>query len=800
MTKVTKTKATAVLLATVVVAVMMTACEHEGGLLGKIEAEPTCSTGSLEFIEVEGAAAGTPQQITLGNRGDQPADFTLQDDANWLDISPDSVTSDGPGDDVTVDVTPELAGLLPGVYTATIWVRCGEWQQAVAVELVVVPYDPVGDNIIYVSIDGDDALGNGTIANPYRTVTKGVSMLVIIAGKDTVYILPSDTAYAAGETFPIQLDVLAAPATVAVTAAGAEYVEISGGNLSRVFEVSSGETCTLSGLTVSDGSSSSSAPPKHGAGVYVSNGTITIADCVFQNCSADDNGGAVRVDGGSVASFSGCVFRLNDAGGDGGAVSDGSGPTFDDCVFEGNTAAGAGGGVGGAGGAFTRCVFSGNSAVGSGGGCFLGGAATVQDCTFDLNSTGLDGGAIYAAGGKLTIDGSIIFSNLATGAGGGVYVSGGGSINSSVVASNTADAGGGIYVTSAGVTITRNTVVGNVANTSGGGIYDSASSPISDSTIDSNTADEGGGIYVASAPASVSSVNVVNNYANASGGGIYISAGGGVSDSTFDANTADVGGGIYVTLVAAFIGVNTITGNHANTSGGGVAFDAAGAGAGLPSSMFHDCRLRDNTADVSGGGIFVTGASLVACGPNAIVSNSAPTGGGVHIAHGSLGGQPFLFFRTNLVALNQGGGVLLELGTLDVESCTIVDNEGVGLWDSSIAMTGILVVNSIFWGNDDDIDGVVSSEISYCYISDGDYSGANNNIDVTADPDPLFVDPSGEDYHLQLGSPCIDAGDNSADLWPVDLDGNPRVVDGDGDFEPWNGTTDSVDMGCYEYQ
>jgi hypothetical protein len=50
-------------------------------------------------------------------------------------------------------------------------------------------------------------------------------------------------------------------------------------------------------------------------------------------------------------------------------------------------------------------------------------------------------------------------------------------------------------------------------------------------------------------------------------------------------------------------------------------------------------------------------------------------------------------------------------------------------------------------------------------------------------------------YHLDRLSACIDAGDNDAPaLPPADFDGNPRVVDGNGDDSAF------VDMGAYEYQ
>src|SRR5439155_6610362 len=68
-------------------------------------------------------------------------------------------------------------------------------------------------------------------------------------------------------------------------------------------------------------------------------------------------------------------------------------------------------------------------------------------------------------------------------------------------------------------------------------------------------------------------------------------------------------------------------------------------------------------------------------------------------------------------------------------------------------------------------------------------AGTNGNISG----DPLFLDAS-SNFHLQSGSPAIDAGSNSApDLPSTDLDSNPRVVDGNGDG------TATVDIGVYEF-
>jgi len=57
-------------------------------------------------------------------------------------------------------------------------------------------------------------------------------------------------------------------------------------------------------------------------------------------------------------------------------------------------------------------------------------------------------------------------------------------------------------------------------------------------------------------------------------------------------------------------------------------------------------------------------------------------------------------------------------------------------------------------------------------------TGINGNISA----DPLFVNPVAGDYHLRLGSPSVDAGDNTApNLPPTDFDGDLRILDGNGD-------------------
>ncbi len=138
--------------------------------------------------------------------------------------------------------------------------------------------------------------------------------------------------------------------------------------------------------------------------------------------------------------------------------------------------------------------------------------------------------------------------------------------------------------------------------------------------------------------------------------------------------------------------------------------------------------------------------------------------------------------------------------TPTLTNCTITGNTGYGISFSTYPKATI--TNCIVWGNSVGsfyIDFSPHSDpiVSYSDIGGG-YTGTGN-INV----DPLFVDPDGPDnnpatwqdnnYHLQEGSPCVDTGNTSAPNLPgVDLDGKPRVVDGNFDG------TSIVDMGAYE--
>ncbi|MDY7110142.1 MAG: right-handed parallel beta-helix repeat-containing protein [Planctomycetota bacterium] len=284
--------------------------------------------------------------------------------------------------------------------------------------------------------------------------------------------------------------------------------------------------------------------------------------------------------------------------------------------------------------------------------------------------------------------------------------------------------------------------------------------------------------------------------------------------SSHNGNYNGTGGGICTETSSALILDNYIHDNIAD-SGGGVCITEYG------SPIVWGNTIVDNTGSYAGGGMYFGARSSPFVEYNVLMRNHAGGwgGGGINSWTSYIYNQTFATIRNNLIAHNtatDGGGLYCRYDRAVITNNVIAynsANSGGGMYVLNFPAQAPQVANSILWENTAsngpqvhlyaDTGSAVS--INYCDV-EGGWAGTGN-----IDADPAFVDPDGEDdqpgtdddnLRLDAGSPCIDAGNNTA-LPPEveeDLDGNPRFVDDPDTEDTGFGDPPIVDMGPYEYQ
>ena len=261
---------------------------------------------------------------------------------------------------------------------------------------------------------------------------------------------------------------------------GASQLTISGGNHSRVFDVTASQPVVLTGLTISNGDSF------QGGGIFNAGGShLTVSACTISNSRAD-NGGGIYNDFGGTVTLSACNISGDSAGLGAGFYNAGRSNLTVSAISNCHVA-GIVGGSGQGGGIFnegtlamTDCTLSGDVSDGTGdyfggGGIFNTGTLTASGCTLsgDSATSGM-GGGIYSAGGSVTLTNCTLAGDIADGyidpgLGGGLYVSSGSAslTNCTVSLNRAVGYGGGIAVALAPVNVTLvNTIVaGNTVGT-----------------------------------------------------------------------------------------------------------------------------------------------------------------------------------------------------------------------------------------------------------------------------------------------------------------------------------------------
>ena len=319
-----------------------------------------------------------------------------------------------------------------------------------------------------------------------------LSTFPVTSTADPATLTPGTLRYAVAQanaaTSPsaIEFELGSGPATVALlqgqlelsntTAAitiddrpGEGPVTISGSHESRVFQIDSGVTASISGLTITGGLITG-----HGNGGGVANfGTATLTNCTISGNSAGLRGGGLY--------NSGATARA----------------TLNDCTVSGNSAR-QGGGIGGLRGTITltNCTVSGNSASGAGGGIFneARGITTLTKCNVSGNSASGAGGGMVA--GDATLTNCTVSGNSASSSGGGLQA-GDATLTNCNVSDNSAYDGAGCVLSAA--TLTNCTISGNSASSQflgGGGLgFEEGTSTVTNCAIFGNSASYGAGVY-----------------------------------------------------------------------------------------------------------------------------------------------------------------------------------------------------------------------------------------------------------------------------------------------------------------
>lgn len=408
------------------------------------------------------------------------------------------------------------------------------------------------------------------------------------------------------------------------------------------------------------------------------------------------------------------------------------------------------------------------------------------------------------------------------------------------------------------VTLTHSAVVSNTTTEEsgrGGGLFNRGTLTVISTTFSSNIAgssggwtDAHGGALYSRGTLSLMNSRLSDNVAYGTGGAIYNTRGAAtIQDSVVLSNTAFCGGGGIangwqgtMTVTNSTISDNAFSGDSCESSGGGINNDGgtltvqnsliygnrceAYGGGGLGNSggtlMVIGNAVYSNAVGADGGGLYSWYDAALIVQDCTIYSNTAASwGGGIY--NGGSSSYPSLLTLTNSAlfgnAGDDGGGIVNYNTPLTVTNSTIYSNMATGSVGYGGGLYGYgdstpMLVNTILWGNtatsgDPQLyrSSTTTPTISH---SDVEGSGGSGSWDTALgidgggniDADPSFVDAHAGDLRLQLDSPAIDAGDNSAvpDDVTTDLAGAPRFVDVATVSDSGNGTPPLVDMGAYE--
>ena len=211
-----------------------------------------------------------------------------------------------------------------------------------------------------------------------------------------------------------------------------EKITISGNNASRVFNINSGKTANIIGLTISGGSAASGA-------AVLNDGTLTLVNSLITGNNSSGGGGGIGNSATGILTLINTTISGNNAATSGGGISTDGTLTIINSTITNNTAD------------------SDNNASGTGGGIFVNAGTTTLKNTIVAGNLNADGGSGVADDISGTVDAASSFNLIGTGGSGGLT----NGINNNQV--GVANAGLGALADNGGLTFTHALLATSVA-------------------------------------------------------------------------------------------------------------------------------------------------------------------------------------------------------------------------------------------------------------------------------------------------------------------------------------------------
>jgi predicted outer membrane repeat protein len=496
---------------------------------------------------------------------------------------------------------------------------------------------------------------------------------------------------------------------------------------------------------------------------------LVISQITITQATVIEGGGLITITG--PLNTSGQTTRLFDVTGSLTSL------TLNDIVLENFNSAGSGGGNGGAirsvGTLALNNVTIQFSLSGCGGAIYSDGTLIVSNSTFGNNTGFLAGGAICTGvpvTNRLQVTNSSFTNNKVTdvvlGSGGAIYVSGPiaeATIIDSLFLDNSAKFGGGLSVWTGGTATLStqnpgrpNTFIGNSATQDGGAIYNLGTLAIFGAGLNANSAPQ-------------NTIGIGHGGAIANSGNLTL------HDSVVTVNKGRFGGGLFVGIIpsaVADIRRTIFSQNEASEFGGGLCTGDASFNTGATVTV-TDSVFRNNTAVVSGGGVYRFNARLDISNSSFTDNGSLGTGGGLYsganVPDPTAVNATSVTFGGNAAGSGQGGGIYTT-GYSVLKNLTLKDNIN-GLFNAGNFVTthlGNSVLDNL--GNPGflNCDGSGKPILLDGHNLSTDNSCAVEQNVVTAHLGPRVINTNGINqtryYPPQAGSPLINAAANCPTL------------------------------------